>query len=50
MYSDLENNYKNFEIKSTLPDTKQGNFSVTEYFNNLGELPQELLQYKLALF
>ena len=42
MYSDLKNSVECFEIKSALKNTKQGNFSVVEYFNILTKLWQEM--------
>nr|KYP62484.1 hypothetical protein KK1_017020 [Cajanus cajan] len=42
MYSDLQNSAQCFEIRSALRNTQQGNKSVTEYFNMLVELWQEM--------
>ncbi|EOY17116.1 Cysteine-rich RLK (RECEPTOR-like protein kinase) 8 [Theobroma cacao] len=42
MYSDLENSAQCFEVRSALRSTKQGNLSVTEYFNTLTKLWQEM--------
>ena len=38
MYSDLENSSQSFEIRSAIRTTRQGNMSVTNYFNVLVEL------------
>ncbi|KAL7593058.1 hypothetical protein Lser_V15G32577 [Lactuca serriola] len=42
MYSDLENTSQCFEIRSALRSTNQGGRSVTEYYNVLTELWQEM--------
>ena len=42
MYSDLQNAAQCFEVRSALRYTRQGNKSVTEYFNILEELWQEI--------
>ncbi|XP_052209404.1 uncharacterized protein LOC127812895 isoform X2 [Diospyros lotus] len=42
IYSDLENTAQCFEIRSAIRNTKQGNSSVTEYYNTLLELWQEM--------
>ncbi|EOY31231.1 Uncharacterized protein TCM_038193 [Theobroma cacao] len=42
MYLDLENSAQCFEVRSALRSTKQGNLSVTEYFNTLTKLWQEM--------
>ena len=42
MYSDLENSSQCFEIRYALQNTQQGNRSVTEYYNVLVELWQEM--------
>ncbi|KAK3027519.1 hypothetical protein RJ639_040234 [Escallonia herrerae] len=41
-YSDLENASKVFEIKNKLKEMHQGNLRVTEYYNELQTLWQEL--------
>ena len=38
IYSDLKNTAQYFEICSTLHTTRQGNMSITEYYNILIEL------------
>ena len=35
IYSDLENIAQNFQVQSTIRSTKQGNNTVTEYYNTL---------------
>ena len=45
MYSDLGNSAQIFEIKSALREKRQGNLSVTEYYNELQVLWQELDLY-----
>ena len=42
IYSDLENIAQYFEIRAAIRNTKQGNLGVTEYYNNLVELWQEM--------
>ena len=42
IYSDLKNTAQCFEIRSAIWNTKQGNSSVTEYYNRLLELWQEM--------
>jgi len=42
IYSDLENTAQCFEIRAAIRITKQGSLSVTEYYNNLMELWQEM--------
>ncbi|PON47077.1 hypothetical protein PanWU01x14_246940, partial [Parasponia andersonii] len=42
IYSDLGNTVQVFELKSTLKERKQGNLYVTQYFNDLTNLLQEL--------
>ncbi|XP_024024274.1 uncharacterized protein LOC112092395 [Morus notabilis] len=41
-YSDLKNASQVFEIKSKLKDIRQGNLDITEYYNMLQTLWQEL--------
>ena len=41
-YSDLENSSKIFELKTRLWQSKQGNWEVTTYYNELLILCQEL--------
>jgi len=51
MYSDLENSSQCFEIRSAIRTTKQGNLSVTEYFNILVELWHQIVLYcQLGMF
>ncbi|XP_052190011.1 uncharacterized protein LOC127799834 [Diospyros lotus] len=42
LYSDLKNTAQCFEIKVVIRTTKQSGLSVTEYYNNLVELLQEM--------
>ena len=42
IYSDLENTTQCFEIRSDIRTTRQGNMNVTEYYNTLLELWQEM--------
>lgn len=42
MYSDLENISQSLEVRSKLRNIRQGTLSVTEYFNNLSKLWQEI--------
>ncbi|XP_050204868.1 uncharacterized protein LOC126654907 [Mercurialis annua] len=42
MYSDLEDISQSFEIRSKIRNTRQSTSSVTEYFNTLSELWQEI--------
>ncbi|GAV82860.1 UBN2_3 domain-containing protein, partial [Cephalotus follicularis] len=41
-YSDLENAYQVFEIKNKLKDLRHGSMDITEYYNELQMLWQEL--------
>ena len=41
IYSDMENTAQSFQIRSTIR-TRQGNSSITEYYNALIELWQEM--------
>lgn len=38
IYSNLENTVQSFQVQSTIRSTKQGNNTVTEYYNTLTEL------------
>ena len=42
LYSDMENTAQCFEIRSAIWTTRQGNHSVTEYYNLLNKLWQEM--------
>lgn len=42
IYSDLENTSQCYEIRSKIWNTRQGNLTVTEYYNSLMELWQEI--------
>ena len=42
IYSDMKNTAQSFQIRSTIRTTRQGNNSVTEYYNALTELWQEM--------
>ena len=41
MFSDVGNSAQLFELKSNLQDEKQGNSSVTDYYNTLTSLWQK---------
>ena len=43
IYSNMENIAQSFQIHSTIRTTRQGNNSVTEYYNALTELWQEMI-------
>nr|KYP57493.1 hypothetical protein KK1_003757 [Cajanus cajan] len=45
-YSNVDNTFVVFDIKSILHDLRQGDFSVTEYFNTLGRHWQQLDIYE----
>ncbi|KAJ0019010.1 hypothetical protein Pint_10823 [Pistacia integerrima] len=50
MYSDIENTTQSFEMRSTIHSTKQGSMIVTNYFNSLTNLWQEMdLYYETEL-
>jgi len=42
IYSDLENTAQSFQVRSSIRSTKQGTNTVTEYYNTLVELWQEM--------
>ena len=42
IYLDLENTAQCFEVRAAIRTTKQGSLGVTEYYNNLMELWQEM--------
>lgn len=49
IYSDLENTFQCFEIRSKIHNTRQGSLTVTEYYNSLMELWQEMdLLYEMG--
>ncbi|KAJ0082416.1 hypothetical protein Patl1_10965 [Pistacia atlantica] len=45
MYSDIENTTQSFEMRSAIHSTKQRSMTVTDYFNSLTNLWQEMDLY-----